>query len=280
MHDMSSFRYQLMNILFGRVRAKRYGANAIVHGCVQKTATRWFVRFFSHPLIRKRLPFVHHDPHTNFIPRTPQVLERLKVIPSYRTISPFYADYEEFRALRERIGPVRAFFIVRDPRDLFVSDYFSTRYTHPVIDPWFTRVRADMDGMSDEDGMLYRIPGFHEAYSRALRGWTQADAEDPALCLLRFEDAFGAEQKETIEKLVEHLRLDISREQLSTVLEHLSFKNLTGRNPGEENTNSHYRAGKVGNWREHFTPAIRTKFKECTQSLTEFLGYEDSSGWA
>ena len=40
-----------------------------------------------------------------------------------------------------------------------------------------------------------------------------------------------------------------------------------------------FRKGKPGNWREHFTQANKTHFKELTGDLLIRLGYEENNLW-
>jgi hypothetical protein len=46
--------------------------------------------------------------------------------------------------------------------------------------------------------------------------------------------------------------------------------------PGRSPT---FRAGKMGEWRTHFTPAHKSMFKEVAGELLVKLGYEDGDNW-
>ena len=62
--------------------------------------------------------------------------------------------------------------------------------------------------------------------------------------------------------------------------EKYSFKKLSGgRKAGQENTNSHYRKGKRGDWRNHFSEAHKVVFKEKYGDLLIKLGYETDKNW-
>ncbi|HUW09082.1 MAG TPA: sulfotransferase domain-containing protein, partial [Anaerolineae bacterium] len=62
---------------------------------------------------------------------------------------------------------------------------------------------------------------------------------------------------------------------LHSVLEAHSFRVLAGgRQPGEEDTASHYRKGIAGDWRNHFTDAHVERFKAVSNDLVTLLGYE------
>lgn len=41
----------------------------------------------------------------------------------------------------------------------------------------------------------------------------------------------------------------------------------------------HYRSGLPGNWRQHFTPELRRRFRERYGELLVQLGYERTEDW-
>jgi hypothetical protein len=59
------------------------------------------------------------------------------------------------------------------------------------------------------------------------------------------------------------------------LLARYSFKTLSGREPGQEDPGSKLRKGIAGDWRNHFTPAVRDVFVEVTSDLTTRIGYPD-----
>lgn len=56
-------------------------------------------------------------------------------------------------------------------------------------------------------------------------------------------------------------------------------KMASGRKPGEENVNSHFRKGTPGDWKDHFTPKVREKFKQQYADLVAKLGYDSPDNW-
>jgi hypothetical protein len=65
------------------------------------------------------------------------------------------------------------------------------------------------------------------------------------------------------------LKLEASREQAISVLGH-------SIDPQRSPT---FRSGKVGGWREHFTPEITALFKQEASDLLVQLGYEKDMDW-
>lgn len=58
------------------------------------------------------------------------------------------------------------------------------------------------------------------------------------------------------------------------------FSEITkGRKQGQEDASSHYRKGVAGDWKLHFTPALKDAFKQKYPGMLERLGYEDDDQW-
>lgn len=68
--------------------------------------------------------------------------------------------------------------------------------------------------------------------------------------------------------------------QLKRVLEMHRFEKLAkGRKKGQEDTSSHYRKGKAGDWQNHFTPPVKEAFKQAYGDLLIKFGYENDHNW-
>ena len=72
--------------------------------------------------------------------------------------------------------------------------------------------------------------------------------------------------------------IDYSR--LKAAIQENSFENITGRDAGTEDKNSHKRKGIVGDWRNMFTAESARIVHDTQQGYLEKLGYESDGGWA
>jgi hypothetical protein len=52
-----------------------------------------------------------------------------------------------------------------------------------------------------------------------------------------------------------------------------------GRNRGDEDVQNHYRKGKSGDWKTHFTEEHKRLFKKSYPDLVPTLGYDESDDW-
>jgi hypothetical protein len=208
----------------------------------------------------------------------------------------------------------KGFHIVRDPRDIVVSAYFSHRNSHSTsawteLEPHREKLRQ----LSEADGILEEIR-FRERSFRQMQNW---DYEQENILEIRFEDLIS-QHYETLLQIFDHLGLlsnkdyrfmsrpggmyrellAYARSSLNITLPRLSrhallpaaelltivwrnrFEAKTrGRNRGDEDVQNHYRKGKAGDWINHFADEHKTLFKELYPGLVPSLGYGESDDW-
>jgi hypothetical protein len=213
----------------------------------------------------------------------------------------------------------RGFHVVRDPRDVVVSSYFSHRYSHPTVDwPELTEFRKVLERAPKDEGLLENIKftaeltidGWKTGLFRTLESWDYGASN---ILELRFEDVV-ANPYQSFLTIFEFLGLvddsDAPRPSslsdystyriggryawlpaltrpkqipgwvlLSMVYENRFSKLAAGRKKGEEDVKSHYRKGESGDWKNHFTEAHKAFFKERYNHLLVKLGYEKNADW-
>lgn len=220
------------------------------------------------------------------------------------------ADFQYMKSLSEHKG----FHIIRDPRDIVVSAYFSHRNSHSTSAwPALKAHREILKDLDLDDGISAEI----EFRARSFRHMQTWDYEQQHILEIRFEDLVS-KHYETVLRIYDHLGLltqsdyrftnrvgGMYREIMAFAKSklNLSLPRLTrqsaipaaefltivwrnrfeaqsrGRNPGEEDVQNHYRKGKSGDWRNYFTDEHKALFKELYPSLVPSLGYETSDDW-
>ncbi len=201
-------------------------------------------------------------------------------IEAFRKTNPFdfwcyiNADYTFVRYL-----DTRGFHVVRDPRDMVVSGYFSHLKSHP--DEYWPRLRyyrRYLRTLSTEEGLLREME-FSSVFLSHMMSW---DYHTPRILQLKFEDLikdpFGTFV--AVFRFLEIIPDRVSERDLSAILDSLTFEKLSGgRKAGAEDSGHHYRKGVPGDWKNHFNEKNVDYFKRLYNPLLIKLGYETCEDW-
>jgi hypothetical protein len=179
-----------------------------------------------------------------------------------------------------RIGDIdlRGVHLIRDPRDLVVSAYYSHLASHPS-GGWdeLERIRALLRSTPLETGLLIEIEFLAEVMEE-LRSWP---ASVPKISTFRFEAVVAAPRR-SFDEMLRHLGLrdDLPDQEFDRIVDQFAFESLThGRQRGVEDRSHHYRRGVAGEWRRIFTPAVAWVFQRRHGDLLVQLGYEPDDRW-
>lgn len=270
-------REQQLRELFARLMPVRHRSSAenIYHCCVWKTASQWVRNVLSASDVYRYsglLPYAY-EVHEGRDFRALQERTFDKPFPLRRIITPLYINYPSFAGM-PKPSSYRAFFVVRDPRDLVISHYFSSRYSH-TENTGVLEDRSRLTDISEQDGIIVSLRFMAErGIFDALRSWVTVSGHDSRIKVYRFEDLTGAEQVRWVTDLMQHCDIAIPLDKLQAVLDRLTFEKLSGgRKQGEENKHHKYRSGKHGDWQKYFDENVTAAYREVVGDLTESLGY-------
>ena len=220
------------------------------------------------------------------------------------------SDYEYVKKLREFKG----LHVIRDPRDVVVSAYFSHLYSHPIEGiPVIAGLRERLQNLSEEDGLLLEMDSREQQF-KCMAGW---DYSLPNMLEIKYEDLVRnpyqhfldmfrflglldgekySLRKRTVHFIYRGLRSLEDRSErrvsipvfpqrltaerlLGIVWENDFSKKAGGRMLGQEDVRHHYRKGVPGDWRRYFSERHVTRFKELYNPLLVKLGYEQDANW-
>ena len=219
------------------------------------------------------------------------------------------ADYDYVRPVAHEL---RGFHVVRDPRDIAVSSYFSHLYSHPTTSTWpaLAEHRAKLQTLDKDEGLKleilssrwefehlykwdYTLPGMLELQMEKLTQQPQAEYERVFRFLGLLDERADAGGSDVL-RLAVNRALQRSRvlanarwrarqlplRRLRDIVEANQFTKLAeGRQPGQEDVKSHYRKGVPGDWRNHFNEEHIALFKQQFNDLLVKLGYETDDAW-
>ncbi len=182
----------------------------------------------------------------------------------------------------------RPLVVVRDPRDLFVSQYYhDTHYRrreknleierHFRHDPARPR-REDFGAYLEAKLRLRANPPFH--YGEFVRSWQYR----PRACWVRYEDCL-ADAAAELARIVRWLGLPVDPDRLRHAVEANRFENATlarsgrARRPGEEDATEFERKGIAGDWKNHFDRRSCELIQRHEGWTLASLGYEPDASW-
>lgn len=183
---------------------------------------------------------------------------------------------------------VKGFHVIRDPRDIAVSSYFSHLFSHPDHE-WamLTRHREKLQQVTPEEGLFLDIEFIHDGVFNFLEKW---DYSLPNVLEIKME-TLTRESDKTFADIFEFLgvldqdgsgssKRKMTLKELGKIIHKNRFSTLAGgRKPGEEDQKSHFRKGVPGDWANHFNEDHKTYFKDKYGGLLIKLGYEKDTDW-
>jgi len=244
----------------------------VYHCCTPKTASTWFSKIFADPIIYRRCGLLTYQ-YQRFLPngadRRPLDERNFQNcrFPSKAIITQLYIDWHSYQTIHKPTC-YRTFFVLRDPRDLIVSWYFSMKDTHALLTEELFSRRRRLRSLDQSQGLAFSIREMaRRGHFRAQHSWWINQNKDENVKLYRFEGLFGSEQFNVVSDLMKHLRIPIKNRELKQLLEKHSFAK-------KQKQSNHYRKGKAGDWRNYLTLDHLGLLSELTDNITKMLGYD------
>jgi len=243
----------------------------IYYCCTQKTASQWLRSVLSDPIIFKYTGL-------RVLPYQQLGLKYAafqEPFPAKTIIAHLYVSYPAYLTIKKPRHH-RTFFILRDPRDIVTSWYFSAQYSHVPVPP-VPKLRKDLKTMDRHEGLKYIIDTLDDWGSfDAQRSWVHAEKENKGIKIFRYED-LANDYPSFLDRLFAYLEIHIPDNKFSVLCGRHTFKKYSGwRDPGDEDIYSHYRKGVSGDWKKYFDTELSDYFRLKTGDLLEVLGYEAS----
>lgn len=180
-------------------------------------------------------------------------------------------------------GPVIVFW--RDPRDIMVSWYYHTLHYSNKNHPEFVDMYRSALNFDDINNIKANLPKFIDFnFTTPLSPrFTFNDFFDywygrAGTIECRYESLID-DPVTTLFGICNQLGFEASIEKCASVAEEYSFKRLSDREPGKEDTGNYLRKGIVGDWKNYFTGTARQVFQERVGERLVRLGYEKDNKW-
>lgn len=175
------------------------------------------------------------------------------------------------RVLRE--AGVRYAVLFRDLRDVAVSNIFYVRNT-----PWHPE-HPHYREKSVQEGLAVFAERTLGDYEQWVRSWAR-NADPERSVILRYEEMLS-DVEGCLKRVAGLFGLDASEETIREIAARNSFSAMSGgRNRGEASESDFVRKGVAGDWRNHFTPALRELYRQKIGRFLIEFGYEKDDSWA
>ncbi|MCP3976178.1 MAG: sulfotransferase domain-containing protein [bacterium] len=250
----------------------------IYHCTVHKSGSQWIRNVMQDWRVYKYSGLRAHH-YESFMPNgidSRRIPERVlpSIMPESTAVTPIYSDLDSYRQ-SVKPGEYRGIFVVRDPRDVVVSWYFSARYSHRPMGR-VLETREVLGDLPQPEGLKYAIDWLADfGLFDAVGSWFEPGALTDKERIFRYEDLNGPNGVETFGEIFKHCDIRLPEKVLVNLVADHSFENLSGgRRKGEEDKQDHLRKGVVGDWKNHFTPEVEDHFTKVTGDLILNSGYE------
>jgi lipopolysaccharide transport system ATP-binding protein len=160
----------------------------------------------------------------------------------------------------------------RDLRDVAVSHVFYVQRT-----PWHPE-HPEYKRLSTEEGLRHFGQTLLPEFVDWIRSW-HANHDPERSLVVRYEDLLD-DTTATFREVARLFGLPDDPDTIESIVEAHRFENLSGgRNPGEDESDSFFRKGISGDWKNYFTADLKALYEaKAGKALVEF-GYETDRDW-
>ena len=165
------------------------------------------------------------------------------------------------------LGKCRSILIVRDPRDMLVSLYYSVKFSHPAPGAKSGSDSAEMPGRAaaqNADIDTYVISQIADFQQRLKR--YAAVANEPGMRVYRYEDVIY-KKREWVGDICQHFGWKVP------AIRQIEIADKSDVFPSTENEQSHVRQVHPGNYKAKLKPATIAAIEDAFAAEMDFFGY-------
>jgi hypothetical protein len=180
---------------------------------------------------------------------------------AYRENGIIYGPHRSYRDI-PNLDKYKVILVLRDPRDVLVSYYYSIAFSHPIISKNITEMRKKALSESLDEFVLRKAPEFarkYEEYRRFLY-------HNPNCLFVKYESMLY-ESSEFLEEIQSFVDIPLSQEVVCRILE----EELTL--PQNEDIHRHRRSGRTGDFADKLQPNTVSKLNDLFEDSLDVFGF-------
>lgn len=231
---------------------------------------------------------------------TTWMLKLVSSIPGYREVGNFDGEIQRYNSvqagevvhghdwytpeLAELLArnQIKVIVLMRDPRDQLISRVFHIRRVENHL--WHQRLsevsldEAIMLCIEGRDG----LPGTRTMIELT-QSWLNSGFDQ---VVVRYEELIN-DPRGQFQRVLDYLEVKLPDDLLKAIITRNQFERLSGgrkfwkqaRRQGQEDPQSHFRKGIVGDWKNYLKPEHIVRFKQLAGDKLIELGYEANLNW-
>lgn len=231
---------------------------------MQKSGSQWIKKVLGDERLKEKTNLIVYPQHRYEWNEFKQKFPKGTFIPG------LYMSYDLYEEIQKPKN-YKTICIIRDPRDIVVSWYFSMLKTHKLMGK-VGRYRAELTKMDIDSGLHYCIEELATKFI-AMRSWIN-NKEDENMLIVNFEDLIE-NPNETFSKIFNWCSVDLDEGTIKEIIDDYSKEKMRKEDlkKREDKSESHYRS-KSSKHNDYFKKNHYKHFYDVTGNLIDVLGYE------
>lgn len=174
-----------------------------------------------------------------------------------------YSGFRHYPSFNMRLGDSKVVLLVRDPRDMMVSLYFSIMKSHIIPDgnESLRRAREQIPGVSIDEFVLQRAPGYVATFRRY-----RNKLDGTHRRVYRYEDVIY-DKADWLADMVSFTGLPTQAREIQRIAKRHD------KRPEQEDISSHIRQVHPGNFRKKLSWETILKLNDATGEFLDAFGY-------
>jgi hypothetical protein len=256
--------YLFLRGFFIQVNMKNRKLKNLYFLTMQKSGSQWVRQIFNDRRLKSKTKLLEYPQHRY------ELNEFHQKFPIGTFVPGLYMSYDLYEEIKKPTQ-YKTICIIRDPRDIVISWYFSMLKTHKLMGK-VGKYRSVLKEKSFDDGIHYCIDELSIKFM-AMRTWIN-NSDDDNMIFIKFEDLVH-KSKDTFTKIFMKCGINISEQEIENILNEYSKDRMRKKDLAtrKDKSESHYRK-KSSKHVDYFKEEHYKHFYNVTGNLIDILGYK------